>query len=94
MISVFAPGTMVAITYSLVAWAILTFRNFRDDKVGFAFGCLAIVFGYSFAFVQYIEVFYVEKLIQTDKALWLLFMRLLMHCAGVTIFLANYKRRR
>jgi hypothetical protein len=91
MISVFAPGTLLSTFFCLVGWAYLTYANGRDLRFAFMMSCFCISLAYGMAFYQYVIIFYVVKTPQDDRAMWALFIRMLLQGTGVLIFIYNYR---
>lgn len=92
MISVFAPGTLIAVAVCLLCWGGLTWRNYRDNRMIFCWACLMSTIAYAVAMFQYIVIFYVDKTPQPDNAMWALFIRMLFHCSTGIIFVFYYNK--
>lgn len=91
MISVFGPSMMIAAVFCTLGWAYLTYRNLLDGRGWFFVACLTAALGYALACAQYIEIFYIQKLQQSDFAMWLLYLRMTLHSTTVLIFIYVYR---
>lgn len=90
MVNSSAVGTQVAVVFCIGGWGILTVKNFRNRLIAFGIACAISVLAYCVAFVQYVFVFWIDCLQQSDTALNLLFIRMLLHCTVVLVFIYRY----
>src|ERR1700760_612293 len=91
VISSWAPGIQLLTFTCLIGWLFLAYRNFRNRLYIFALACLFSSFAYFMAMWEYYVIFWVDKTHQTDRAMFLLFLRMLFHFVCVLIFNSWYK---
>lgn len=90
MVSSWGPGTELETIFCIAGWAILVYKNLVNRLFIFAIACLFSVAAYCLAAWQYYIIFWVEQSVQSDKAMNLLFLRMLCHCICIMIFLGWY----
>jgi hypothetical protein len=91
MVSSYAPGILLAVTFCFVGYLYLTYLNVRNRLVSFSFAVFFMSMANVLAFLQYYHIFYVAKTPQVERDMVLLFIRLLLHCMAVLIFIYRYK---
>jgi hypothetical protein len=91
MVSSYAPGVIIAVIFACSGYLYLTYLNVVNRLFAFSLAVFSMAAANGLAFFQYYHIFYIAKIPQPERDMILLFIRLLLHCAAVLIFIYRYK---
>lgn len=90
MVSSWGPATEFETAFCIAGWGWLVYKNVINRLPIFAIACISSVVAYSLAFWQYYLIFWIYQTPQSDKAMNILFLRMLFHCITLMIFIGWY----